>query len=259
MKFTGDFYAQAQQCLESVVRPYRRQILAAHGDVSTEYKADTTPVTALDTELEHMMRNALSRFDSSIGFIGEELGSSGNADTFWLVDPIDGTESFIRGLPSVRNMATLIDGGQPVFTFVYKPITDELFIASEGGGAFKNGELIHSSQRPLDRCWMEFAGRLQEPDVYRVFQAARGLVGGVSISHDFTAVAEGKVDCHLIYKHGAADWDYAPRALLISEAGAKVTNIGSDKYDYKNSDTLMANRAIFDELMQTIVAAAGKN
>jgi fructose-1,6-bisphosphatase/inositol monophosphatase family enzyme len=85
-----------------------------------------------------------------------------------------------------------------------------------------------------------------------VFQATRNLVAGLSVSHDFTAVIEGKVDCHLIYKHGGGSWDYAPRALLMREAGARVTNVASDSYDFRNSDVLMAHPTLFEPLMSAI-------
>jgi len=253
MKSTADFFAQAQQCLESVVRPYRRQILAVHGNVEAKIKADSTPVTVLDTELEHLMRQALARFDSSIGFEGEELGKSGNDETFWLLDPIDGTESFIRGLPFVRNMATLIDGGQPVFAFVYNPIKDELFTASKNGGAFKNGQPIHVSKRPLNRSWIEISAPIQKPEVMKAVLAVRKRVNAVSMVREFTLVAEGKLDGQLMYKSGGGPWDYAPRALLAQEAGGKVANIGSDSYDFRNNDILIANPVIFDDLMATVL------
>lgn len=255
MQPTADFFAQAQLCLESVVRPYRRQILAAHGNVETEIKSDGTPVTRLDTELEHLMRNALAAFDSSVGFEGEELGKSGNEDTFWLLDPIDGTENFVRGLPFVRNMATLVDGNEPVFAFVYNPITDALFTASKGGGAFRNGEAIHVSDRPIDRAWIELSAPLQKPEVYQVLKAIRSRVSALSVIRDFPMVAEGKLDGQVVYGSGGGAWDYAPRALLISEAGGKVANIGSDAYDFRNNDVLMTNPMIFDDLMKAITQA----
>jgi myo-inositol-1(or 4)-monophosphatase len=255
MKPTADFFARAQQCLESVVRPYRRQILAAHGHAAIETKPDGTPVTRFDTELEHLMRNALAAFDEGIGFEGEELGKSGNEETFWLLDPIDGTESFVRGLPFVRNMATLISNSEPVYTFVYNPITDALFTASKGGGASRNGEAIHVSNRPINKAWIELSAPLQKPEVYEVVKAIRSKVNALSVIRDFPIVAEGKIDGLLVLGSGGGAWDYAPRALLTSEAGGKVANIGSDSYDFRNSDVLMTNPLLFDDLMQIITQA----
>lgn len=258
MQPTADFFAQAQQCLESVVRPYRRQILAAHGNVEIETKPDGTPVTRFDTELEHLMCNALTAFDSSIGFEGEELGKSGSTDTFWLLDPIDGTENFVRGLPYVRTMATLVSNNEPVFAFVYNPITDALFTASKGGGAFRNGEALHVSDRPISTSWIELSAPLHKPEVHEVVKAVRGLVGAFSVIRDFPMVAEGRLDGQLVYGSGGGAWDYAPRALLIREAGGRVANVGSDSYDFRNNDVLMTNPVIFDDLMLAITQAIKK-
>ncbi len=258
MQPTADFFAQAQQCIESVVRPYRAKILAVHGDVANQLKADATPVTLLDTELEHLLKNALRAFDGSVGFEGEELGKSGDADTFWLVDPIDGTESFVRGLPYVRNMVTLISGGEPVFTLVYNVVLDELYTASKGGGTFKDGQRVHIAHRPLARSWMELAGPLADPAMQSAIRALRPKLNSFSVTRNFTAVADGRLDSHLIYKHGGNIWDFAPRAFLIKEAGARVANIGSEHYDYRHGDILMAHPEVFDELMAAIVSSQVK-
>ena len=252
MQPTADFYRQAQACIEQVVRDYRPTILEHHGKIDPSIKPDATPVTEFDKELEMLIKNSLRSFDSSIGFEGEELGKEGNEETFWLVDPIDGTENFVRGLPFVRNMVTLIDNERPVFAFVYRPITDELFIASEGNGTFKNGEPVHVSNRSLERTWVDISFSSFGTDS-AVLERLQQFIKGYRTTGEFTYVIEGKIDAQLLYKAGGGAWDYAPRALLFKEAGGKVTNIGSDTYDIRNNDVLMANPVIFDELMKTIV------
>lgn len=252
MKPTADFLMQAQACIEQVVRGYRPTLLAAHGKCDPSIKEDATPVTVFDTELEQLLRDALGDFDPAIGFEGEELGKSGNPDTFWLIDPIDGTESFVRGLPFVRNIVTLIDNNEPVFTFVYRPIVDELLIATKGGGAFNNGQPIHVSSRPLSRAWIDLASPVMDDASVAVSQAVRQLVNGYRTVGEFTFVAQGQIDGQLVYKSGGGPWDYAPRALLVSEAGGRVANIGSDTYDFRKKDMLATNPIIFDDIMQAI-------
>lgn len=255
MRQTVDFYTQAQACIERVVRDYRPKILEAHGKIDPAIKPDATPVTAFDKELEQLLRDELQKFDVSIGFEGEEFGKSGNEQTFWLIDPIDGTESFVRGLPFVRNILTLIDNNEPVFTLVYRPVTDELFTASKGNGAFNNGERITVSNRPLKRAWLELSVPITDPSAVSVTQAVRRQINGFRTMGEFTYVAQGQIDGQLVYKSGGGPWDYAPRALLISEAGGRVANIGSDSYDFRNNDFLATNPVIFDDLMKTITEA----
>jgi fructose-1,6-bisphosphatase/inositol monophosphatase family enzyme len=252
MQQTADFFTAAQACIEKVVRDYRTTILEAHGKIDPSIKPDATPVTEFDKELEQKLRDALTAFDSSIGFEGEELGKSGNDNTFWLIDPIDGTESFVRGLPFVRNIVTLISNNKPVFTLVYRPIADELFIASEGNGATKNGIALQVSPRSLERTWIDISAPVTAPGSDALLKTLKPYINGFRIMGEFTYVVEGKVDAHLLYKAGGGPWDYAPRALLFKEAGGKVANLGTDTYDFRNNNVLMANEVVFNELMDLI-------
>jgi myo-inositol-1(or 4)-monophosphatase len=258
MKPTADFFKQAQACLEKVVRDYRHQLLTAFGDVAHEIKEDNSPVTKLDLELELLMKDSLKKLDSGIGFEGEEHGKEGNDKTFWLIDPIDGTANFIRGIPFVFNMATLIDNDEPVYAFVYRFIPDELFIAKKGGGAYKNNQPIKVSDRPLDKAWIEidttYFGR---PEAIPLIQAVESKIHRLRKIDDFTFVPQGRVDGHIVYKAGGKVWDYPPRALLISEAGGRVANIGSDTYHYRDLSLLATNPLIFDDLKQAINLAIG--
>ncbi len=254
MKPTAEFYAEAEARIMRVLLAYKPKLLAAYGTVDPEIKDDATPVTQLDKELETLLRDELQQFDPAIGLEGEEHGKQGNNDTFWLIDPIDGTESFVRGLPFVRNMITLIDGGEPVFALIYKPISDELYTAHAGGGTLMNGQPQRVSNRPLSRAWIELSVPLQETSVFPLVQAVRNVTNGYRTYGDFTYVASGKVDGLLVYKSGGGPWDYAPRALLVREAGGRVANLGSTTYDYRNSNMLATNPVIFDDLMNVISA-----
>lgn len=252
MRQTADYYAQAQTCLEKVIREYRPTLLSAYGNIEPDIKSDNTPVTDLDKALEAKMRQALLEFDGGVKIVGEEQGGDVNtADTHWLVDPIDGTESFVRGLPFARNMATLIDGGEPVFAFVYKLVTDELYVAGKGQGATRNGEPIHVSSRPLSRAWIELSVPTI-PEIHTMTSAIKRHTAGFRTIGDFTLIPEGKLEAAIVYKSGGGLWDYAPRALLVSEAGGRVGNIGADGYTYRNTDLLLANEIIFDDLMDLI-------
>lgn len=251
MNYNQDFFAQAQEVLLEVSKAKRPDILTAHGNIVPEIKSNLTPVTVLDQELEELYREALSKLDANIGFHGEELGAEGNTNTFWLIDPIDGTENLVRGLPNVRNMVTLIHNDEPVFAFVYRPISDELFVATKGGGAFKNGVRQQMVERPLNRSLLELSVPIDEPGAAEIWQAVFAKVFAFKIS-DFLHVVEGKLDGHIVYKSKGGIWDYVPRALLIAEAGGRVANIGLDTYDYRNMDFLATHPAHFDELMSVI-------
>jgi fructose-1,6-bisphosphatase/inositol monophosphatase family enzyme len=248
MNFTGDYLEQAQDRIVSVFYSKRDALLAANGSVETQLKDDKTVVTTHDKEMELELKRTLHELDKGIGFEGEEFGADGSRETFWLVDPIDGTESFVRGLPFFRNMVTLIDNGKPVFTLVYRAVTDELFSAKAGRGAYKNGEKLAISQRPLQRTRIELSTSLSDPTVWPLITALTKPIENFRTLDEFLFVAEGKMDAHLVYKSDTKPWDNAPRMLLLQESGAKVANIGSDSYDYRNSSWLAANPTVFDQL-----------
>lgn len=252
MDFDNDFFIQAQGILERTVRANKQKLFEMHGNIESVAKSNNTLVTDMDKSIERELTDALLAFDSSIGIHGEEFGQQGSTETFWLIDPIDGTDGFIRGMSYFRNMITLIDRGEPVFTFVYKPITDELYVAAKGDGTYKNGKKIEMQKRPLERALIEFTGPMDQPGVPEILQAMYSKIWNFKMG-DWVQVPEGKLDGHLVFNGRGDVWDYAPRALLISEAGGKVANIGSDKYDYTNLSFLAAHPSIFDELMDTVI------
>lgn len=258
MNLTNDFLIQAQGVIERVFRSYREELIAKSGNIETTYKADNTVVTALDRKIEKDLRAALIEFDGSIGIEGEELGIEGNRTTYWLLDPIDGTDSFVRGIPLYRNVATLIDDGRAVFALVYKPATNELFVAADGEGVYRNGQPIHIGQRPLSRSTLDIMGRLDNPDIQSIIRAIQPKLDGVRRTSDFLSVVQGQLDGQISLGTSAGPWDFAPRALLIKEAGGRVANIGSDSYDFRINNYLATNPVIFDELMELIVTALKK-
>jgi fructose-1,6-bisphosphatase/inositol monophosphatase family enzyme len=255
MNFTDDYLKQAQATIEGIFRANRDKLMAANGTTASEFKDDKSVVTEFDRGMEEELKAALQPLDAGVGFEGEEFGAEGNRNTFWLADPIDGTESFVRGMPTFRNMIALIDNGMPVFAMVYRVVSDELFIAQKGKGTFRNGTKLTVSNRPLHRCRVEFATRFSKfPEAAKVAAALEAKVESLRNFDEFLFVVEAKEDVHLVYKD-TKPWDNAPRMLLLAETGAKVANIGSDTYDYMNNNWLAANPNVFDEIAQTILDA----
>lgn len=254
MKITHDYIEQAQTEIARVFQAVRPELLKAHGKIEHMFKKDKSVVTELDTMVEENLRLALSKFDSSLGFMGEELGTEGDSKNFWLIDPIDGTESFIRGLPSPRNVVCLIADDKPVMAIVYMFVTDELYVAIEGNGSTRNGKPIHVSDRPLDRAWIEFAVPLNNPESRQKLLNVRELIHGMTVHQTFTTVAEGSIDGLISYKTNMGIWDVVPRALLIREAGGKIANVGSDHYDYKDTSLVATNPVIFEKVAAVMAA-----
>lgn len=248
---TNERLDQIQTILTDILVAFRPEILAAHGKIDEELKGDNSPVTELDKKLERQLREALVAFDPSIPVIGEEYGGEADGSTFWLIDPIDGTESFIRGLPYVRNMVALIENDQPMFTVVYMPVTDDTYIAVRGKGAYKNGVAIHASKRPLSRTAIDI---IAPQYIGNLANALQGKIQSFKRINEFTYVAEGKIDAVLYCSQRSGPWDHAPRGLLLQEAGLKVATIGSTVFDYRSGNFLAANPEVFDVLMETVTS-----
>jgi myo-inositol-1(or 4)-monophosphatase len=259
MKLDADFFKEAQKVITNAVQAYKPKLMENYGNVGYTAKSDASPVTELDLELEHKLREALAGFDSGIGLQGEELDDEGNENTFWLIDPIDGTENFIRGIPQVRNMITLIDNDEPVYAYVYRVVQDELLIAAKDMGTTLNGETIKVSNRPASNAYIELATNFSDPDVNPLATAIRQRVKGCWMYSDFCYVPMGKLEGQIVYKSEGGAWDYAPRTLLISEAGGKVANLGKDSYDYTDHNYFAANPIVFDELFGLINDVIAKN
>lgn len=258
MNFTEQYFKDAQKVIMGVLDEARPELMAAYGDVAEELKADDSVVTALDKSLEIKLKEALAKFDSSVGFWGEEHGREGSEKSFWLIDPIDGTESFIRGLSVCRNILTFINNDQPQFALVYRFPTKDLFTAQKGKPALKNGQPAVLSERKIERAWLEFSVNMREPDGYEIYKNLRPKIAGITVHHDFLEVLEGSLEGLVVYKSAGGEWDYAPRALLIESAGGRVANIGSDTYEYRNKSMIAAVPQIYDEV-KDIIESALKN
>src|SRR5690349_1470258 len=115
-------------------------------NVKIEVKADKTPVTEADVRSEETIRDLLTRRFPTYGFYGEETGKSDiHAESVWLVDPIDGTKSFVRECPFFSTQIALMRGGRFVLGVSMAPAYDEVAWAERGAGAFLNGKPIKVS------------------------------------------------------------------------------------------------------------------
>jgi myo-inositol-1(or 4)-monophosphatase len=233
------------------------EILAKHyGNIEADTKSDTGSnvtdiVTKLDVQMEDLLAERLGKFDSRVGFRGEESGVRSEADTTWLVDPIDGTSHFVRGLPFCTTMVALIEDGKVMLSVIHDFVHSDTYWAIRGKGAFKNDTPITVSQRPLNKSLISFETHLEKPENCEKYLAVRtkaGIIATISCGFEFAMIASGKLDGRIGLDPYGMDWDFAPGSLLVSEAGGVATNIGSSEYDYRNHNYLITNALVHDEL-----------
>jgi myo-inositol-1(or 4)-monophosphatase len=252
---TVDFLHEAENHIRATLERLRPKLLEAQGTIEHHLKNDETVVTEMDTFVEEELQKTLEKLDPGIAFGGEEGGVDFNKSTFWLVDPIDGTEAFIRGLPFATNMVTLIDNNEPVFGAIYNFTMGDFYVAIKGHGAMVNGHPIHVSNRPADKAWIALGAIAGKPGTAGLTDhLSEQVVSRVrrfgAAGFDYHLIASGALDGCIRYQAHGHEWDFAPGTLLVQEAGGRVANIGSNLYDYRKFDHIAANPVIFDALME---------
>jgi len=238
----------AEAVVIDVFKGFRPQLLLAFGNTEHTRKADNSPVTMWDVAVENALKLRLHTAFSDWGFQGEETGTSGNTETYWLVDPIDGTSSFIRGLPFSTNMAALVHDGVVILSIIYDFVSDTLYTAQKGKGAFKNGLPIHINSTRSEGNLFVYSmtrgkfGLIQEAmDVLHI----RALLPVGAAGYSYALLAEGKIDGVLVLNGGRGLHDNAPGVLLAEEAGAKMLQY-DDKLGVERSQFVLGTPTVVD-------------
>lgn len=199
-----------------------------------ENKADNTPVTIADKKTEEAIRNALMKAFPDHGIIGEEFGNhKEDQDYVWTVDPIDGTRSFIRGIPLFGTLVGLMHKREPVLGIMVLPALDELYVAAKGIGTYCNGVQVHSSATKVVENAMLACGDLTAWDssgqrkMYDEVVKKAELVRGYTDCFGHSLVIRGAIDAML--DPIVSPWDVVPIACLVEEAGGTYFNFEGEK------------------------------
>lgn len=213
-------------------------------------------VTDLDHSTEDELNTGLLRLDPEIGFEGEEFGvvRAGNSTARWLVDPIDGTFHYVRGIPQATTMLALVEDGVVTLSIIHNFVTREMFTALRDYGAYRNGERIQVSERTLHGSCMSVEMRregLKDRVLYDQIRDKTMIYHTLNCGFEFGLVASGKLDGRIMYKPWGTTIDFAPGSLLVQEAGGVVTNLGRDReYDLQNLNLMAVNPLIYRELTE---------
>lgn len=225
MQSTDPVVVESQALVVDVFKSLREDLLKAYGNVEHVRKADRSPVTVWDVKVEDSLRAALKATFPELGFRGEETGAHGNATTYWLVDPIDGTSSFIRGLPFCVNMAALVHEDEVLASVIYDFVKDELYMARKGEGAFKDGQRLHVNTTRHAGGWMAYTFSQKRFELARQAFDEIGVKLKLPIGasgNAYCLLAEGRIDAIVGLGSPAQVHDNAPGMLLCEEAGAHI-------------------------------------
>jgi myo-inositol-1(or 4)-monophosphatase len=207
-----------------------------------KFKGPQDYLTATDGEVEKLVRTRLLEAFPGDTFLGEEDGGQVSERT-WVVDPIDGTSNFARGIPHFCiSIAFVLDGAASIGV-IYQPILDELFAAAKGLGATINGEPIRTaSTASLDKSLLEVGRASRQPQAAylamldKVMATGAAIRGAGSGALAVANVAAGRVDA--CFETHMYSWDCLAGLVLVKEAGGRVN-------DFLAGDGLLKGNPIF--------------
>jgi histidinol-phosphatase len=226
-------------------------------NVKIEVKADKTPVTEADVRSEEAIRDLLMKRFPSYGFYGEETGKSAmNAESVWLVDPIDGTKSFVRECPFFSTQIALLRGGRFVLGVSMAPAYNELAWAESGGGAYLNGQPIRVSKVPALEAAIVSTGNLKTLAASPSWARFGSLIGGINRIRgygDFVhyhLLARGALD--VVLESDVNILDIAALTVIIEEAGGKFTDLTGAPIGLATTHVLATNGLLHEAVLNTI-------
>lgn len=220
-------------------------------------------VSAADRRAERILIEELGRARPGYAILAEESGETGGPDRShrWIIDPLDGTTNFLHGFPLFAISIALERDGQLAAALVYNPVSDELYTAERGAGAFLNDRRIRVAARArLDEamiaCGIPHKGRGDHARALAELGAVMGRVAGIrrtgAAALDLAFVAAGR--CDGFWERGLAAWDLAAGTLLIREAGGFVTDLDGGDAMLARGDIVAGNEAIHADLLRTLRA-----
>ena len=199
-------------------------------DVGVEWKADKTPVTIADKGTEELARKFWAKETPGFGVIGEEFGiESPDAEYQWVIDPIDGTKSFIHGVPLFGTLIALYRKNVPIASVIRLPAMKSAVWAVNGGGAFLDGREVRASKVSQLSDALVLSGTVNTMEdkgfgegFTKLRRSAR-LHRGWGDCYGYYLVASGRAE--IMVDPVVSLWDIAPFPLLMKETGGKFSTI----------------------------------
>ena len=223
-------------------------------DGSTEvmFKGDGSPVTEADRAAEQLLRAELARYFPDDGIVGEEFAdTAGSSGRTWFIDPIDGTQSFIRGVPLFATLLALEDEHGVAVGVIDLPALGETMAAGRGRGCYLNGRAVTVRRRSdLEGAAMCISGfDLLPEDLAQRLHAGPMILRGWGDAYGYSLVASGRVDAML--DPIVNPWDVAPMAVILPEAGGRFTDL-SGGLSFRSGTGLATNGDLHDAVLDLV-------
>ena len=221
--------------------------------ITVEHKLDNSPVTVADREAETVLRDLIHSRYPDHAIIGEELGEGGSTGSpfTWVLDPIDGTKSFVKGVPLYCVLIALLYERQPVLGVIHNPALEETVSAASGAGCSFQGQPARvSAVDSLSEAWLMLTDPAElarlRPDLGRRLYQTVGHVRTWADAYGYLMVATGRAEIMLDPIMNL--WDVAALQPIIEEAGGRFTDLdGND--NATGSNALATNGLLHDAVL----------
>ena len=222
-------------------------------------------VSHADIKAERTLRAELSRTRPEYGFLGEEGGETkGDGRNRWIVDPLDGTTNFLHGVPHFAISIGLEREGEVIAGVIYQPISDELFWAEKGNGAYVDTPYARSRRlrvsgrkdpaRALVGTGIPHIGKGDHAAYLRRLGVVMARTSGVrrwgAAALDLAFVAAGRFDAY--FEYGLQPWDVAAGILLVREAGGMISDASGQPYELGAPSLLATNGVLRDAMVEML-------
>lgn len=236
--------------------------MANLGKLKVEQKGFNDFVSDADLAAERAVINCIHKHYPDHAILAEESGESGESDTVWIIDPLDGTTNFVHGFPVFAVSIGVQVDGRMEHGVIYDPLRQELFTASRGQGAhLENHRIRVSGQTRLDRSLIgtgfPFRAAESELDPYfamlrKILRHTSGIRRPGAAALDLAYVAAGRLDA--FWETGLAPWDLAAGSLLIREAGGIVSGLDGGENFLDTGNVLTGSPKIYAGLAKLCAA-----
>lgn len=228
-------------------------------------------VTEIDRGSERLIRKLISTHFPNHAFLGEEgvepgaaassqaIAAAKDAEYLWIVDPIDGTTNFVHGFPFFCVSIALAHKGEVIVGVIYDPISDELFVAEKGKGAYVHGKrLAISKEQTLEQSLLasgfpadpSYALPLNLKSMVHLAPKVRNIRAAGSAALHLAHLAAGRLTG--FWEYNLNCWDLAAGSLIVQEAGGTITDIEGSPYQLEVRNVVATNGHIHQELLQEL-------
>jgi myo-inositol-1(or 4)-monophosphatase len=263
------YLSPALTVMTAAARRAGRKLIRDYGEIENlqvSMKGPADFVSSADKRTEDMLVEELQRVRNGYPILTEERGLIDGPDKShrFIIDPIDGTTNFLHGIPHFAISIALERDGQLVSGLIFNPVTDEMYVAEKGSGAYLNDKRLRvAARKELNKTVLAtgipYMGRPGHETFSAELSAAMAVTAGVrrfgAASLDLAYVAAGRFDA--FWERGLQAWDVAAGILLVKEAGGVVTDLNGGT-DYLTGGTLLATNEHLHQPVLKLLKEAGK-